>query len=133
MSALDMRSRGSPVDDARDAPVEHVHLAVVAEHDVRRLEIAVDDAARVRELDREAHVDERAQQRAGSGAPARASLLGERDAGEPLHREERAARLVDAELVDRDDRRVIEAGLDPRLAQEPRDRARRSALALASA
>ena len=49
-------------DDLRDAPVEHVDLAEVAEHDVGRLEIAVDDAARVRELDREADVDERAQQ-----------------------------------------------------------------------
>ena len=42
-------SSRSPVEHARDAPVEHVDLAEVAEHDVRRLEIAMDDAARVRE------------------------------------------------------------------------------------
>jgi hypothetical protein len=33
----------------RDAPVEDVRLAEVTEHDVVGLEIAVDDAARVRE------------------------------------------------------------------------------------
>jgi len=33
------------VVDPRDAPVEHVHLAKVAEHDVRGLEITVDHAA----------------------------------------------------------------------------------------
>ena len=49
-------------EHARDAPVEHVDLAEIAEHDVRGLEIAMDDAARVRELDREADVGERAQQ-----------------------------------------------------------------------
>ena len=56
--------------------------------------------------------------RLGSGA---VEQLGERDAGEPLHREVRPAVAVAAELVDRHDRRVIEARLDPRLAQEPAD------------
>ena len=113
-------ARRSPVvgEHARDAPVEHVDLAVVAEHDVRGLEIAVHDAARVRELDREADVDERAQQRLER--PAIRQALGERDAREPLHREVRLALRIGAELVHRHDRRVIEARLDPRLAQEPR-------------
>ena len=106
--------------DARDAPVEHVDLAEVAEHDVRRLEIAMDDAARVRELDREADVDERAQAAAAAGRRLRRARLRERDAGEPLHREVRPAVRVGAELVHRDDRRVLEPRLDPRLAQEPR-------------
>src|SRR6185295_8129078 len=60
----------------RDAPVEDVDLAEVAEHDVRRLEIAVHDAAAVRELDREADVDERAQH----APPHRGLVLGA-DAG----------------------------------------------------
>ena len=38
--------------DLRQAPVEHVHLAEVSEHDVARLQIAVQHAARVREIDR---------------------------------------------------------------------------------
>ena len=66
-------------DDARDAPVEHVDLAVVAEHDVRRLEIAMDDAARVRELDREADVDERARAAAARGSSC-VRRFAERDA-----------------------------------------------------
>jgi hypothetical protein len=49
-------------DDPCEAPVEHVHLTVVAEHDVRRLEVSVDDVMRVRELDREAYIDERANE-----------------------------------------------------------------------
>ena len=44
----------------------------------------------------------------------------------------RPARVV-AELVDRDDRGVIEPRLDPRLAQEPLDRARPTARPRASA
>ena len=86
----------------------------------------MDHAARVRELDREADVGERAQQalpeRLGVGA-SRGSV-GERRAGELLHREERLAVAVAAELVDRHDRRVIEPALDLRLAQEPLDQRR---------
>ena len=39
-------------EQLREAPVEHVDLAEVAEHHVARLEIAVDDAARVGEVRR---------------------------------------------------------------------------------
>src|SRR5438128_1612223 len=44
-----------PAVNPRDAPIEHVHLAIVAEHHVRWLEIAMDDAALVREMD--SHAD----------------------------------------------------------------------------
>src|SRR5688572_29569900 len=40
----------SLLGDARNAPVEYVDLAEVAELNVRRLEIAMNDAARVREF-----------------------------------------------------------------------------------
>ncbi len=115
--------RGRPEaigEHARHAPIDHIDLAEVAEHDVRGLEIAVNHAARVRELDREAHVDERPEERLDRRAirePLPQSL-----AGEALHGEVRATLGVGAELVDWNDRRVIEAGLDPCFAQEPRHR-----------
>ena len=112
--------------DARDAPVEHVDLAEVTDHDVRRLEIAVHDVMLVRELDGAAHVDERAQQ---ALARPRALRLRQRHAGEPLHREERQAPRVATDLVYGHDRRVLQARLDLRLAQEPRDRVGRRRLA----
>ena len=71
----------------RHAPVEHVGLAEVAEHDVLGLEVAVHDPVRVGELDREAHVRERAQQalqRVGAGP--RAALTRWRIGGEDLRR-----------------------------------------------
>src|SRR3569832_2362984 len=116
--AMDLGDRLA--DDAREPPIEHVDYAEVAEHHVRGLEIAVDDAARVRELDREADIGERAQQ-ARPRRDRALHQLRQRDAGEPLHREERAASVVGAEVVDRRDRGMIEPRLDPRLAQEPLD------------
>ena len=87
----------------------------------------MDDAARVRELDREADVDERAQQRAAAArALARAASASVVPASRFIVKYGRPV-VVAAELVDRHDRRVIEPRLDPRLAQEPRDRARASA------
>jgi len=80
----------------------------------------MDHAARVRELDREADIGERAQDpilRATVGEPMR-----ERAAGDALHREVRTVFLVHVERVDRDDRRMIEPRLDARLSQEPRQR-----------
>src|SRR5580704_16924927 len=77
------------------------------------------DVARVRELDREAHVDECAQEwldRAMCREPRR-----ERRTGESLHREVRQALRIATELVDRHDRGMVEARLDLCLADEPRD------------
>src|SRR5207237_6925920 len=77
-------------DDLRDAPVEHVDLAEVAEHDVVGLEIAMDDPADVRELDREADLREAAQQALERERGAIAGEdLGQRGPGELAHREER--------------------------------------------
>ena len=118
VSAFEVEALRS-TDHAGQPPIQDVHVTEIAEHDVRGLEIAMDDAARVRELDREADIGERTQQALARG-DWRARELGERDAGEPLHREERAALVVRPEIVDRQDRRVIEAGLDPSLAQKAR-------------
>jgi hypothetical protein len=48
-------------DDLGAAPVHHVDLAVAADHDVVGLEVAVHDAAAVRERQRVAHLDEALQ------------------------------------------------------------------------
>jgi hypothetical protein len=65
-------------DDAGEPPVEDVHLAEVAEHDVRGLEVAVQHAAAVRERHREARARERREELAPrirrervSGSPLR--------------------------------------------------------------
>ena len=113
-------------DRARDAPVEHVDLAEVAEHDVRRLEIAVDDPFAVCELDREADVGERAEQ-----PPPRRDLVfgaaaepveqrGHRRALQPLHHEVRLAASIERQIVDRHHGGMLEAALHPRLAHESR-------------
>ena len=105
---------------AREAPVDDVDLAVVAEHDVRWLEVAVHDTAHVRELDGQADLAERAQRALARRLLVR-KLVAQRHSGEALHREVRAPVRIVAELVDRHDRGMIEAGLDPRLAKEPLD------------
>ena len=126
-----MRAPCPLIEHAREPPVEHVDLAEVAEHDVRRLEIAMDDAARVGELDREADVDEPREDLAAWPLLAHGLLLrairehiGERRAGQSLHHEVRVAVPIDAEIVDRHDRRMLEPTLDVRLAKESRDRFR---------
>ena len=57
-------------------PVEEVHLAEVAEHDVGRLEIAVDDAAPVHELERQAHAGHRGQELPRGVLPPRLLVAG---------------------------------------------------------
>ncbi len=106
------------VEHAREPPVEHVDLAVLAEHDVRGLEVAMDDAAAVSEGDPAADVDERVQQRLER---IRGESIQQCHAGEPLHDEVRPALGIVAELVHGHDRRVIEPSLDPRFPEEPRD------------
>src|SRR5918999_5055814 len=46
----------------RHAPIEHEHLTERTEHDVLRLEIAVDDASCMRESDGVAHLTEHAKE-----------------------------------------------------------------------
>ena len=111
--------------DDRDAPVEHEHLAEVAEHDIRRLEIAMDHAADVRELEGEACLGERAEQPLARIATDRVAValrdprqdICERRAGEPFHHEVRPTLIILRELVDR----VIGGRALAHLAPEPID------------
>ena len=85
----------------RQAEVEHLHGAVVADHDVGRLQIAMDDAARVRGRQRVGDGNGDAQHLAQAHAVARDERI-EALAAHVLHHDE-----VDAvgrlDLVNRDD------------------------------
>ena len=83
----------------------------------------MNDAADVRELHREADVDERAQHALLGRLVAIRHERCERGAGDLLHHEERQVVVVAADLVDRHDRGMLEPALHRRFAQEPRDRA----------
>ena len=108
------------VDDAREPEVEHLHVAVGADHDVFRLDVAVDDAGGVRRGERAGHlppdVDRRRERlRALDERPQRPPV------DELLHDEELAVRRL-ADLVDGDDVRVVESRGGAGLAQEALDR-----------
>ncbi len=119
-------TRAVGVHHLGEAPVEDVHLAELAEHDVARLEVAVEHAAGVGEVHREARRGERREQlvagvrprRFGVAAPqARQDLL-HRLPAHALHREVRLVLRVAPQVVDRHDRRVLELPLHAHLAQE---------------
>jgi hypothetical protein len=103
----------------RQAPVEHVHLAEVADHHVGRLEVTVHDAARVRVVDGEAHLPQEPQQPCPREVPGGEDLL-QRATRDTLHGEELAAVLVGPQVVHGDDGRVLQLSLQARLAEEAR-------------
>ena len=111
----------------RETPVEDLDLAVLAEHDVRGLEVAMEHAARMREVDRlcdlEQHLHEPRDGVPGDGlrvAPAQAAEhVGERAAPDVAHRAERGA-VVHDERVERNDVRVLELAEDAHLVEEAR-------------
>src|SRR5690606_3397884 len=96
------------------------------EHHVGGLEIAVQHAALVDVVDGQAHARERVQQASpavlggqlGVAASQPGDDLVERATEDLLHREVHAAVGRIADVVDRHDRGVLEAALDPRLANE---------------
>ena len=98
--------------------VEDLHRAAVGDVDVCRLDVAVDDAARMRVLEPEADVhrelDLAPEAHSFGTAHARLKVF----ALEELHREIRLT-LVLAEVVNRDDVRVRELAGGARLADEP--------------
>ncbi len=117
-----------PVEHAREPPVHHVHLAILADHHVGRLEVAVQHALRVRVGHRLADLEQHAQR--ARQRPAFASLarggedrlqIAPRD--QP-HREVHAALGVQAHLVHRHDAGVVQLRGDLRLLEEAVEQAR---------
>ncbi len=115
-------------DHLGEPPVHDLDLAVGADHDVLGLEVAVDDAALVCEEDRagdlDEHLEEPEERELAHGLRlARPHIphdLGERSPADELHREEEAPLVVEADLVDRNDSRVLELGRGLRLLDEAR-------------
>ena len=114
------------------APVEHDRFAVVAQDDVLRLQVAVNDAARVRVGQRLAHIHEDIQQPrqrqlvfvAGSQLLVLPTeRLRERFALDQLHRVERPAAAI--HFVDRHDVGMLQLPSDLRLFDQPPHRLRR--------
>ncbi len=114
------------------APVDDQRLAVLADDDVARLQVAVQDAPAVGVVDRVADVQEAAEelaqfQRAPAGIPLQ-RLVGveaidrflEAAAADEPHRVVRPAVVVGPEAVDRDNARMLQAAGDLGLEHEPR-------------
>ena len=110
---------GRRAGGAGDAPVEDDDLAEVAEADVGGFEVAVHDAFAVhighRLADAEEDVDEAAAAPALVAAGDRGEQVAEVAAFDDAHREPAAAVVEVADLVDRDDAGVLQAGGDERL------------------
>ena len=120
------RVRGA-LEELRDAPVHHDHLAELADHHVLRLEVAMDDAPRVREGDRLADPREQAQRLGEREARPRERI--DPGAAHPLHHVEGASVAEGPGVVDGDDAGVLEPRQDRRFALEaPLRAARREAV-----
>ena len=109
-------------------PVDQQRLAEPAQHQVVRLEVAVQHPLAVRERDRLADIDEPPQKlaefdggRVGTGTRLVIRLDGllEAVALDEPHGVERPAITVSAEAVDRDDPGVLQAAVDLGLQDEP--------------
>jgi len=105
-----------------DAEVEHLRLAAPGDEDVRRLDVAVDDAAGVRGVETVGDLDAEIEHAVERQRSARDLLL-QRVAVEQLHHDELLA-LVLADVVNRADVRVVERRGHARLASEPIERLR---------
>ena len=100
----------------REAEVEHLDRAVVADHDVARLEISVDDAPCVRRGDGVGRLDRNTEQLAWPQTSGWNQRVEARAVDELHHDEINIALPV--ELVNGDDVRVTERGEELRFAQE---------------
>jgi hypothetical protein len=100
-----------------DPEIEHLGPAIGRDHDVARLQVAVDDAALVRGGDGFGNRNGQPEELL-KGQPARTSQAGQGLPLDELHRQEvHAAGFLDR--VDRDDVGVVEGGDGARLSLEP--------------
>ena len=106
-------------EDLREPPVDDLHLAERADHHVRRLEIAVDHAARVGVSDRLRHLLEHGEE--VDAMRVGIESLRERPSLDQLHREARTPVRLKTEAVDRHDAGVLELAADLRFFDEPLD------------
>ncbi len=108
--------------DLGEPPVHHVRLAELADHHVRRLQVAVGDALGVSVGDRLA--DARQDAEGARSAPAFLPLTGKLEHGFQIaslhqtHREEQPPLAIDADVVKGHDAGVVQLSGDLRLVQE---------------
>ena len=101
----------------RQAEVEHLGLTAVGDHDVGRLDVAMDDARGMRRREPAGDLLRELEHAIDRHAAARDQLV-ERAAAHQLHDEEvDPVRVI--HFVDRDDVRVIERGCGARLLEKP--------------
>jgi hypothetical protein len=112
-------ARGTAVHQARDAEVHDPHAAVLlVEHDVGRLDVAVDDPALVREVECVRHPCAHLGGQAWRQQPPFGRMHAEVHALDVFHRQVDEA-LVLARLADLDDVRVRQRARGLGLAQQP--------------
>ena len=92
--------------ELREAEVEYLHLAAFGDEDVRRLDVAVDDAGRVRGVERVGDLDGIVEEQRPSAAACR-DAPAQRRAVEHLHDEERQVAVL-ADVIERADVRMVE-------------------------
>ena len=97
------------------SPVHDLHFTERPDHDIDRLQVAVDDAPAVGEADRLAHLRERLEQPWPVGG---LHLIGQSLADDEFHGQERRAVQQRSQRVDRWDARMRQPGGDFRLADE---------------
>ncbi len=131
---LDFRS----ASNLGHAPVEHIHLAEVAEHHVGRLQIAMHHATAVGEGYREAHLAQGGEQAAtcvlsfdlGVALAQTRNHLLDGVALHALHGEVSLTVVPDADVIDRHHAGMLELPLHASFPQEARTRCRQRAVAL---
>ena len=111
--------------ELRETEVEQLHPPVRPDDDVRGRDVAVEDPLLVRRLEAVEHLDADVEALVQGEAP----LLHDLVDGEPLEvledeveeagREPGVPRVREADVVNRDDVRVVDPGHGPRLVQEP--------------
>ena len=99
--------------------IHHVGAPVDADHDVRRLDVAVNDAMNMRIIECVGDLGDQSG-RFDRRVPCMLDPLRQRDAADQLADDERQA-VMFADLVDRHDGRVTELGHAPRFSQEAID------------
>ncbi len=101
----------------RQSKVRHLHAAAAVQQDVLRLDVAVDDALVVRELERIANLGHNGQRLARAYATAGEQL----SQVHPVHEfhDEEIQSIRPAKIMDGDDARVVELGQRLGFAGEP--------------